>query len=149
MSGIKLSIPAYKRGSISLVAAALVTLVMSLGLAKGPVEKANALPLGNHAFCSDWWLQPFGRSGDRCAAGHNHWGRIMSVTIRTYTRAGCVNYEGWYGELYQSWNCYGNETYGSIYVPNDGGSYDGIIRNNNLSYTGKFGGAYSCCYLPQ
>ena len=126
-----------------------VVSVLFLGLwaTKGPLAQVHAAPsLGNNAFCTDVWLQPHGRNGDSCSAGQGNWGRIHSVTIRTYTRAGCVNYHGWYGEFYRSWNCYGNETYGRVYVPNDGGSYIGVIRNNNLSYSGKFGGAFACCY---
>jgi hypothetical protein len=66
--------------------------------------------------------------------------------MQTFERAGCVNYEGWYGELYRSWACFPKEANGFITVPKDGGSYDGIIRNNNLSFKGQFRGGYVCCW---
>jgi len=70
----------------------------------------------------------------------------MSATILTFERAGCVNYHGWYGEYYRSWACFGNYGAGTINLnPNDEGSYIAIIRNNNLSYGGKFNGGFFCC----
>lgn len=125
----------------------LVTGVLSLGMAKGPIGLAQAdVAPGNYDFCTKVTLQPLGKSGDRCGAGHAGWGHLLSVNIHTYERAGCVNYVGYYGELYRSWTCVPNNTYSYIVVPNDGGSYSGIIRNNNLSYSGKFSGVYSCCW---
>src|SRR5262249_26275486 len=111
------------------------------------IDRASAEPnFGSHNFCSQVWLQPFGQAGDRCAAGHAEWGHIGSVTIVAYDRAGCVNYEGWYGELYRSWMCMPKGSNGVISVPQDGGSYDAVIRNNNLSFGGKFSGGYWCCW---
>jgi len=120
--------------------------VIALGLVVS-ADRASAGPsFGSHNFCTTVWLQPFGQAGDRCAAGHDEWGHIGSVSIETFERAGCVNYEGWYGELYRSWFCIPSNTGGSISVPRDGGSYDGIIRNNNLKYGGQFRGGYWCCW---
>jgi hypothetical protein len=127
--------------------ALLAALVLGLGLTMGPVEGASAVATaGSHNFCTNAWLQPFGRSGDRCSAGKENWGHIMTVSLQTYERAGCVNYEGWYGELYRSWECTGNYSSTSVVVPHDGGSYIGTIRNNNLSYAGKFSAAFYCCW---
>jgi len=120
--------------------------ICALGLI-GPIEQASASATpGNHNFCTPVWLQPLGQAGDRCAAGHDDWGHITSVVIETADRAGCVNYEGWYGELYRSWFCVSRNSSGAVSVPKDGGSYDGIIRNNNLSYGGSFRGGYLCCW---
>lgn len=116
-------------------------------LSVSTVASAHAdAPGGEHDFCTNAVLQPFGQSGDRCGAGHGAWGPIIWVAMWTTERAGCVNYEGYYGELYTNWTCYPNYSSGMIYVPHDGGSYDGIIRNNNLSYSGVFRGAYTCCW---
>lgn len=138
-----------KRRSVKPSARLIVTgisALLALGLL-APIEQAAAEPTpGSHSFCSSVWLQPFGQAGDRCAAGHAEWGHIGSVAIQTGERAGCVNYEGWYGELYRSWWCLPKGAGGSITVPQDGGSYDGIIRNNNLSFAGRFSGSYWCCW---
>ncbi|HEY6730853.1 MAG TPA: hypothetical protein VI039_07505 [Solirubrobacterales bacterium] len=131
---------------LGLICAAIVALILFLGITAGPVDKAQAITPGTHGFCTNWWLKPFGQSGDRCAAGHDGWGKIGWVLITTHERAGCVNYEGWYGELYSNWACFPKGTSGYKMVPNDGGSYDGIIRNNNQSSGGYFDGSYWCCY---
>jgi hypothetical protein len=73
----------------------------------------------------------------------------VTVNVQTYERAGCVNYEGWYGELYRSWVCVGNNSATYVVVPEDGGSYIGVIRNNNLTYGGKFYAGYNCCWPYQ
>jgi hypothetical protein len=126
----------------------LIALGLGLTLVQGPVGVASAEPSGgSHGFCTNAWLQPFGRSGDRCSAGKENWGHIMTVNLQTYERAGCVNYEGWYGELYRSWECTGNYSTAQVIVPHDGGSYIGTIRNNNLSYAGKFSAGFYCCYV--
>lgn len=122
-----------------------VAAVLTLGLVSVERAHGEAQP-GSHNFCTPVWLQPFGQSGDRCSAGQAHWGRIQTVSIQTFERAGCVNYHGWYGEYYRSWACFGKGTSGYITVPRDGGSYIGIIRNNNQSYGGQFRGGYTCCY---
>lgn len=144
MSGIQggaFEVPKHRR----LLAILGVAMVLFLGLwmAKGPVQQASA---ASYNFCSNVWLQPFGQNGDRCSGGKESWGRILSVQINTQQRAGCVNYHGWYGEYYRSWECFGNYTNGAIYLnPNDQGSYIPIIRNNNLSYGGNFYAGYNCC----
>jgi hypothetical protein len=120
-----------------------VVLVLFLGLwmTKGPVQQASA-----QEFCSNVWLQPFGQNGDRCSAGKENWGHIIQVFVTTNKRAGCANYHGWYGEYYKSWWCVTKYESGYIRVPQDGGSYIGVIRNNNLSYGGNFSGKFTCCY---
>lgn len=128
-----------------LVAAAAVALILPIA---GPAAKAEASPSnGINHFCKQAWLAPYGQSGDRCFAGHDLWGHIYNVTLETSQRAGCVNYAGWYYELYTSWVCTGNNSATSIYVPSDGGSYQGVIRNNNLNYGGNFSGREYCCYF--
>lgn len=126
-----------------LLAAVAATIALCFALASGPVAKSDAAVIN---FCSSVSLAPFGQAGDRCFAGHDHWGHIMYSTIQTFERAGCVNYAGWYYELYASWKCVGKNSTTYIYVPNDGGSYQGVIRNNNSSYSGKFSGSYTCCW---
>jgi len=130
-------------GARSLVIA-LVLAVLALGAwtTKGPVQQASATN-----FCTEWTLQPFGHNGDRCDAGPGSWGRLMTATVQTFQRAGCVNYHGWYGEYYRSWACFPNNSNGYMVIAHDGGSYIPIIRNNNLSYSGKFSGAYQCCWV--
>jgi hypothetical protein len=114
----------------------------------GPLERASAEATGgSHNFCNSMWLQPFGHDGDRCSAGHENWGHIMMVSVQTYERAGCVNYQGWYYEYYRSWACGPSNATTWIEVPQDGGSYMGIIRNNNLSYAAKFSGGFVCCWV--
>jgi hypothetical protein len=142
MSGVQegaLIAPPQRR----LLALAGIIFAMFLGLwiTNGPVQQASATN-----FCSNVWLQPFGSNGDRCDAGQESWGHLIVVGLRTYERAGCMNYHGWYGEYYRSWACIGNYAEGSIWGPKDGGSYIPIIRNNNQSYSGKFSGTYTCCW---
>jgi hypothetical protein len=132
---------------LMLTACVLFVLLLSGLTVSGAVDRAHATPPGGSTnFCTNVWLQPFGQNGDRCSAGKDNWGRIMSVNIMTYQRAGCVNYHGWYGEYYRSWECFGSYGGGVIYLdPNDQGSYIGIIRNNNMSYGGKYNAGFYCC----
>lgn len=144
MSGIQggaFEAPTHRR----LFAVCGVAMVLFLGLwmTKGPVQQASAW---SKDFCTGVWLQPFGQSGDRCGSGKESWARLQQVKLQTFTRAGCVNYHGWYGEYYEPWQCVGSNTWSIKQVPWDGGSYIGIIRNNNLSYGGNFSGTIVCCW---
>jgi hypothetical protein len=141
MSGIGEVTEGFSHKRILILCGVVMTLLLGLWMTKGPVQQASA-----KNFCTEVWLQPFGQSGDRCDAGKENWGHIMQVFVYTYQRAGCANYHGWYGEYYKSWWCVPNNSGGYISVPQDGGSYIGVIRNNNLSYGGKFSGNFTCCY---
>jgi hypothetical protein len=143
MSGIEEVAAAPTHRRLLAVLGVAVVLFLGLWMTRGPVGEAIATESG---FCTEVWLQPFGQNGDRCDAGKDNWGHIITVWVVTHQRAGCANYTGWYGELYKSWWCVPKESSGYIRVPQDGGSYIGIIRNNNLSYAGKFSGKFSCCY---
>lgn len=142
IQGGAFEVPKHRR----LLAILGVAMVLFLGLwvTKGPVQQASAYT--SKAFCQDVWLQPYGQGGDRCSAGKDNWGRIVQVWVHTHQRAGCVNYHGWHGEFYEAWQCVGSNTSSIKQVPQNGGSYIGIIRNNNLSYGGKFSGSYLCCW---
>lgn len=137
--------PIRARANAAGIGMLLIILVL-LGAIGSPGEAQAAPNPGQNNFCSAVTLQPFGHNGDRCDAGNDNWARIASVTILTEARAGCANYHGWYGEYYRSWACFGNYGGGLIYVaPGDNGSYIGIIRNNNLSFSGRFWGGFYCC----
>lgn len=123
-----------------LLATIAVAVSMVFAIGAGPVSDAQATN-----YCWNSWLQPFGQNGDRCQS--SFWGKIYLSAINTHERAGCVNYNGYYGEYYRSWACFpSNFQNGYIEVPQDGGSYHAIIRNNNLSSAGHFDGWYACCY---
>lgn len=62
------------------------------------------------------------------------------VFINTYERAGCLDYADVWHNLINSWVCFPkNTSLGSYSVRQDGGWYRGVIRNNNLTYSGQFG----------
>jgi hypothetical protein len=111
---------------------------LSSVMAAGSVSEASALP-----FCDTVVLQPWGKAGDTCYAGLNQGGvGLAVVTLQTHERAGCVSYAGYYGELYHSWTCTGNNSLVQVWPSQDGGWYRGVIRNNNTSWAARFGGAY-------
>ena len=70
----------------------------------------------------------------------------MRVRVFTYERAGCVTYGDVWHNLMNSWSCTTNNSMKEMSLPNDGGWYRGIIRNNNTSYGGNFAGETLCCY---
>jgi hypothetical protein len=123
----------------------VAAIAMFLTLASGPVSKASALGDGGYNFCTNAWLAPHGPGGDSCFAGDGLWGHIYMVQVTNHERAGCVNYTGWYYEFYASWNCSDKNSTKQIWLPADGGSYRGAIRNNNNSYYGHFDGYEACC----
>jgi hypothetical protein len=137
--------PSRRAGT--LLASVVAAIALLVAIAAGPTPKADAAPQpGNNYFCQMQWLSPFGKSGDRCFAGRDLWGHNISIWVTTYQRAGCVNYAGYYYELYANWNCTGSYSETGITLPWDGGSYQGVIRNNNLNYSGNFSGRSYCCY---
>lgn len=108
---------------------------------------ANASPASAGLFCNYVWLAPYGQGGDRC------WGPAQRAlnwaSVRTYERAGCVNIADVNNNLTQSWACGGAGSapgyaaaVGIPIYPNS--YYKGVIRNNNLSFGGRFTGEMSC-----
>jgi hypothetical protein len=109
---------------------------------------ASPQPAAAAGFCTNAWLSPYGQGGDRC------WGPAKRALYRaeviTYERAGCVNIADGSNNLTQSWACgpsgsapgyaaaVGIPIYPNFY-------YKGVIRNNNLSFSGKFSG-FMVCY---
>ena len=87
-------------------------------------------------FCTGAWLQPYTTGGDRCTAPNGAY--LVQVIIQTYERAGCESLQN-NGVVLDSWVCTGSNS--AIYSNYDGTRWaHGIIRNNNLSFAGKFGG---------
>jgi hypothetical protein len=120
-------------GSATLLALAALVAIML-------VANVQAAKAGEN-FCGVT-LQPYGHSGDRCYGASHH---IYGVNIVTYERAGCVDIANGSNELLQSWQCIGKESSGELQgIPNDGVNRKGVIRNNNLSFTGFFNGAEFC-----
>jgi len=125
----------------------LAALVLSLGLMAGPIAKSPASP-SQEGFCGSVNLSPYGQQWDKCWAWV--WQaklKLSDVRITTHERAGCVSYSGAEGyDIQDSWYCVGKGTYGIKWVRNDGQVHRGVIRNNNLSYSGVFSGGQTCCY---
>jgi hypothetical protein len=69
----------------------------------------------------------------------------MRVSVFTNERAGCVTYGDVWHNLMNSWSCTSSHSQKDMYIPNNGGWYRGIIRNNNTSYGGYFDGNVLCC----
>jgi hypothetical protein len=129
-------------------AAVLLATLLYVSAMGGAAPKASAGLQEN--FCTEVTLPPYGSYGDHCYA----WvwqaqPRLINVNIMTYERAGCVSYAGPSGYTVQdSWYCIGNYSQGLRYVKNDGQSHRGVIRNNNLSYSGRFNAGQTCCWSP-
>jgi hypothetical protein len=126
-------------GLASLVAMCLVYVAMIAA----PISKASA-----GEFCSGVTLAPYGAYGDRCYAweweAHAH---LAVVTIQTHERAGCVTTAaGNSYDLKESWLCAAKESVIMRYVTNTSEPRRGVIRNNNLSYSGVFTGTQTCCW---
>jgi hypothetical protein len=143
-----LSVLPIRRRIAGAATSLFAALAILLAVAAGPAPKAAAEPANGYSyFCTNVLLAPFGQSGDTCFAGRDLWGHLIESAIWTQGRAGCVNYAGYYYELYTSWKCVGSNSSVGISPPRDGGSYQGVIRNNNLSYSGRFSGREWCCYF--
>jgi hypothetical protein len=97
-------------------------------------------------FCHSVWLKPLGQSGDRCYQDPAYTAHYAGFRVWTNERAGCVQGVGYYGEPYTSWVCAPKESSASVGLPNDGGGYRGVIRNNNTAYGARFAGTTLCCY---
>lgn len=131
-----------RRASLGAMAL-LATMLIYAGSLTGPVAGASA-----DTFCPNVTLAPYGHYGDRCYAweweGHPY---LAVVTIETNERAGCVTSASTISyDLKESWYCIGNGSYGMKYVSRTSESRRGVIRNNNLTYSGRFLGTYTCCW---
>ena len=134
------------RARLGLLGMATAT-VMCVAALSGPIAKAPAFP-AQESFCSSVTLSPYGQQWDNCYAwvwqAHP---KMSDVRITTHERAGCVSYSGAEGyAIEDSWYCVPKGTYGIRLVKKDGLPHRGVIRNNNLSYPGVFGGGQTCCY---
>lgn len=121
--------------------AVIASAAMLLAVSAGPVSTASAVTPGSYNFC-EGWLGPWqGFFNGRCDAPDSVSGYgVYRVTVFTYERAGCVNYGDVWHNLMTNWSCTGNHTEKHLYVPDNGGWYRGIIRNNNTSKGGNFAG---------
>jgi hypothetical protein len=120
-----------KQGLIFLVAVA-ATMVMYFS----PPKAAAA-----ENFCGVT-LQPYGQAGDRCWGASHH---IYGVNMLTHERAGCVDIANGSNELLQAWQCVSSSNVSEITgIPNDGVNRKGVVRNNNLSFTGFFNATEFC-----
>jgi hypothetical protein len=114
------------------------TAALYFSMASGPVTQAQARETN---FCTNVTLQPLGDywGRDRCASSEWIWPRF--VLVQTYERAGCVNAMDPNYQLFTNWACTGpNSTRLIQWAPHTRAGV-GIIRNNNLSYAGKFNGS--------
>jgi hypothetical protein len=112
------------------------TAALFFSMASGPVARAQA-----EEFCSLVTLQPLGDywGRDRCASSEWIWPAL--VIVQTSDRAGCVNAMDPNYQLFTNWACAGQYTYKQLLFEQHTRAGVGIIRNNNLSYAGKFSGA--------
>jgi hypothetical protein len=128
--------------------AIIVSAGLVFAMAAGPISNAGAVQPGSYNFC-ETWLAPWQGEGQfhgRCDAGDGISGyKVNRVSVFTYERAGCVNYGDVWHNLMKSWSCTTSNSQKDIYLPNDGGWYRGIIRNNNTSKGGNFAGNVICC----
>ena len=120
----------------ALLASSLLLAAISLFLMS---HSSNAL--ASEGFCGVT-LQPYGQSGDRCWGASHH---LRGVNMTTHERAGCVDIANGSNELLQSWQCVGSYSTSEIVgISDDGVNRKGVIRNNNLSFTGWFIGSEFC-----
>jgi hypothetical protein len=99
-------------------------------------------------FCTNVSLAPYGQGGDRC------WGpSLLNLNygdVHTQERAGCVAIADGSNNLLTQWKCGaagswpGFSAWASIQPGGYGSNQKAVIRNNNLSSWGKFGGGYNC-----
>jgi hypothetical protein len=110
-------------------------------LAIGTLFTSDAKATG---FCVNANLAPYGQAGDKCFGPGEY--KLAIVLVQTFERAGCVTYASPSNALEDSWFCIGNNATGQKYVRNDSQTHKGVIRNNNLSFWGKFSGNQTCCW---
>lgn len=124
----------------------LATCLLFVAMSAAPVSRASA-----DNFCSSVTLPPYGTYGDHCYAWEweaHQW--LAIVGIGTTNRAGCVTSAAGSGyALKESWYCIGNYSFGQKYVTPIAESRRGVIRNNNLNYSGTFSGSQACCWEPR
>jgi len=144
MTAVTLS-PALTGKRVALyVSLALALLTLCAGSLKPATAEADIAA----NFCPTYqvgtsmWLDPAWTGNYRCdgpdSVSGYHRNRVM---VGTFERAGCVDYADVWHNLITSWVCFPKETYlGVLFVRQDGGWYRGVIRNNNLTYAGRFKG---------
>ncbi len=124
------------------IAIALVAALALWVAALGAPSKAAAV-----GFCGGVYLAPYGQGGDRC------WGPAVNGLdkgwVKTQERAGCVTIADGANNLLTSWVCGPAGSWpglaASAYLFNTPGTWrKAVIRNNNLSLGGNFGGEYGC-----
>lgn len=125
------------------IAGLVLMCLLYVMMAAAPVTKASA-----EAFCANVNLAPYGSYGDRCYAweweAHQ---RLALVGVTTHERAGCATSAAGSGyDLKEPWACFGKETSGYQYVNVTNEYRRGVIRNNNLTYSGLFTGFVTCCW---
>jgi len=130
-----------KRIPVGIALACTMLAVALSGLAFG-TARASAV-----SFCSGVTLAPYGQGGDRCW-GPSRQGLNYSA-VRTYQRAGCVDIANSSNVLLASWICGAAGSAPGLaaaigYNQDLLGYHKGVIRNNNLSASGTFGGEFAC-----
>jgi hypothetical protein len=116
----------------------LVVLVYGL-LALGRASNASA-----DEFCRNVTLTPYAKCYAWEWEAHP---RLAIVGVDTNERAGCVTTAAQYsGDLKESWYCVGSNNFGWKYVTTTNEPRRGVIRSNNLSYSGRYTGTYTCCW---
>lgn len=132
-----------KRAKLAIIGL-LLTGIMYVGILGGPVSSAYSVEAAE-TFCNNVTLAPYGQYGDRCyAASWEAHPYLLAVWLRTNERAGCVSYAAQNsGDLKGSWYCIGSYSFTYHQIPSSPEPRRGVIRNNNLSYSGKFTGTHS------
>lgn len=126
--------PLGERGQILIVTLA-VAVASVFVIAAGPVSSARAT-----AFCPQVTLGP----NDQCHLPIEKAGDIHILSSYGFNRAHCTALLGYYGEQLDSWVCAAKEQYSWYFRPEwrPPAYYRGAIKNNNLSQSGVFSGAY-------
>lgn len=127
-----------KRGALLLAAMAASLAMCFAGPAPASADTA-------HNFCSNVYLSPYGKSGDRCLATYGNY--LFATTLVTHERAGCIN-STVNGNLAQAWTCGAANSSPAVvlwfYGTDQWIVRQPIIRNNNSTYSAHFDGHYSC-----
>lgn len=100
----------------------------------------------NRNFCTNSYLAPYGHGGDRCLATYGNY--LYDTNLVTHERAGCIDVT-YNGTLLEPWTCgaAGSSPASAVvlwFVGDEWKIRQPIIRNNNLSYSAHFDGAYQC-----